>query len=260
MPASRPHRCSRSRRRTAHDRRRPEGHAPAQWGPTKFTCIEPVAAPDPRRSTSRPPAPSAARSGPPVSVPQCWDGVNLDSPDHKSHMAYPVGGCPSTHPVPFPEITVNVAYDGDRLDAPQRVGVSRRTATTRASRPATRRTPTGSTAGSLRSWRRFIKGLRPARQGLPRAPARRREHDVLGGPTQALWSACDPAGLSGLLREGARRHERSPTVLLQADPGQPVRCCAAAPRRDVKLPARSGSPIAPPIPRVTPGHQSKHAP
>ena len=20
--------------------------------------------------------------------PQCWDGVNLDAPDHKSHMAY----------------------------------------------------------------------------------------------------------------------------------------------------------------------------
>src|SRR5690349_3007618 len=24
-----------------------------------------------------------------VVFPQCWDGVNLDSPDHKSHMAYP---------------------------------------------------------------------------------------------------------------------------------------------------------------------------
>ncbi len=25
-------------------------------------------------------------------APSCWDGVNLDSADHKSHMAYPVGG------------------------------------------------------------------------------------------------------------------------------------------------------------------------
>ena len=34
-----------------------------------------------------------------VMFPQCWDGVNLDSPDHKSHMAYATGsGCPSTHP------------------------------------------------------------------------------------------------------------------------------------------------------------------
>ncbi|MEP7346739.1 MAG: DUF1996 domain-containing protein [Gemmatimonadaceae bacterium] len=44
--------------------------------------------------------------------PQCWDGQNLNSPDHKSHMAYPiyrnwpqVSSCPPTHPVPIPEIT-----------------------------------------------------------------------------------------------------------------------------------------------------------
>jgi hypothetical protein len=39
-----------------------------------------------------------------IFFPQCWDGQNLDSSDHKSHMAYPVdnyngGSCPSTHPV-----------------------------------------------------------------------------------------------------------------------------------------------------------------
>ena len=39
-----------------------------------------------------------------VFFPTCWDGVNLDTPDHKSHMAYPIqnynsGDCPSTHPV-----------------------------------------------------------------------------------------------------------------------------------------------------------------
>ena len=35
-------------------------------------------------------------------MPGCWDGVNLDSSDHKSHMAYPDGvdngQCPPTHP------------------------------------------------------------------------------------------------------------------------------------------------------------------
>jgi hypothetical protein len=47
-----------------------------------------------------------------VIFPQCWDGKNLDSPDHKSHMAYPIysnaangSKCPSTHPVVVPEIT-----------------------------------------------------------------------------------------------------------------------------------------------------------
>ncbi|ORY75303.1 hypothetical protein BCR35DRAFT_292930 [Leucosporidium creatinivorum] len=35
--------------------------------------------------------------------PSCWDGKNVDSSDHFSHMAYPTGGesgpCPTTHPV-----------------------------------------------------------------------------------------------------------------------------------------------------------------
>ncbi|RPD60379.1 WSC-domain-containing protein [Lentinus tigrinus ALCF2SS1-7] len=39
-----------------------------------------------------------------VFFPSCWDGVNLDSADHKSHMAYPIqnynsGDCPDSHPV-----------------------------------------------------------------------------------------------------------------------------------------------------------------
>jgi hypothetical protein len=37
-----------------------------------------------------------------VFFPSCWDGVNIDSADHKSHMAYPDGIdnglCPPTHP------------------------------------------------------------------------------------------------------------------------------------------------------------------
>lgn len=48
-----------------------------------------------------------------VRFPQCWDGVNLDSADHKGHMAYTLsssGGCPASHPHPIPEITLNVKY------------------------------------------------------------------------------------------------------------------------------------------------------
>jgi hypothetical protein len=44
-----------------------------------------------------------------LEFPQCWNGVNLDSANHKSHMAYPTGsGCPASHPVPIPVITYNV--------------------------------------------------------------------------------------------------------------------------------------------------------
>ena len=44
-----------------------------------------------------------------VRFPYCWDGKNLDSADHRSHMAYGVnntwGPCPASHPVHLPEIT-----------------------------------------------------------------------------------------------------------------------------------------------------------
>jgi hypothetical protein len=50
-----------------------------------------------------------------VHFPQCWDGKNLDSADHKSHLSARVGDaggrCPSTHPVPIPEITFTVRWD-----------------------------------------------------------------------------------------------------------------------------------------------------
>ncbi|HEX6703737.1 MAG TPA: DUF1996 domain-containing protein [Albitalea sp.] len=56
-----------------------------------------------------------------VFFPQCWDGVNLDSPDHKSHMSYTVNhACPATHPVPLPEITFNITYVVTQADAPLR--------------------------------------------------------------------------------------------------------------------------------------------
>jgi hypothetical protein len=53
-----------------------------------------------------------------VEFPDCWDGVNLDSADHRSHLAYstdpppagPANVCPATHPVQIPEITVFAHY------------------------------------------------------------------------------------------------------------------------------------------------------
>lgn len=45
-----------------------------------------------------------------LGFPQCWDGKNLDSPDHKSHMAYANGGCPPSHPVAIPEVSFHVLW------------------------------------------------------------------------------------------------------------------------------------------------------
>lgn len=55
-----------------------------------------------------------------LTFPDCWDGVNLDSADHKSHMAYSTGDqgvCPSDHPVKLPQLTFEAWYFGVNGDA-----------------------------------------------------------------------------------------------------------------------------------------------
>lgn len=49
--------------------------------------------------------------------PDCWDGVHLDSADHKSHMAYAkqTAGprtCPASHPVAVPMLVLEITYPG----------------------------------------------------------------------------------------------------------------------------------------------------
>jgi hypothetical protein len=49
-----------------------------------------------------------------IRFPNCWDGVNLDSPDHKSHMAYSSRGrCPASHPVELPALALIIRYPID---------------------------------------------------------------------------------------------------------------------------------------------------
>ncbi|MEV5970342.1 DUF1996 domain-containing protein [Streptomyces sp. NPDC051921] len=50
-------------------------------------------------------------------APSCWNGLHLDTPDHKSHMAYPVvkpgtndNMCPASHPVALPMIEFKMAF------------------------------------------------------------------------------------------------------------------------------------------------------
>lgn len=48
-----------------------------------------------------------------VSFPDCWDGKNLDSPNHKDHMYFSSDNgsvCPATHPKRLPTISVLVYY------------------------------------------------------------------------------------------------------------------------------------------------------
>ncbi|XP_014557563.1 hypothetical protein COCVIDRAFT_96798 [Bipolaris victoriae FI3] len=53
-----------------------------------------------------------------IIFPACWDGKNLDSPDHQSHVAYGQGSgangggaCPSSHPVKLPQIMYELMWD-----------------------------------------------------------------------------------------------------------------------------------------------------
>lgn len=58
-----------------------------------------------------------------VYFPSCWDGVNKDSADHKSHMSYPINGgydhgsCPSTHPVRLISLFFEVIYSTSQFDS-----------------------------------------------------------------------------------------------------------------------------------------------
>lgn len=46
-----------------------------------------------------------------VEFPECWDGVNLDSPDHRSHMKYSVGSaCPASHPIAIPHLQFKIRF------------------------------------------------------------------------------------------------------------------------------------------------------
>jgi hypothetical protein len=55
--------------------------------------------------------------------PTCWDGKNLDSPDHQSHMKYSGtgasggGSCPSSHPVKVPQVMYELMWDLRQIPA-----------------------------------------------------------------------------------------------------------------------------------------------
>jgi len=79
-------------------------------GPSKFSCLDSRTGLGPTSSGMPTDCAAGNMVWMTVMFPQCWDGINLDSPDHKSHMAYPGAQCPATHPVALPEVTTNVIY------------------------------------------------------------------------------------------------------------------------------------------------------
>ncbi|KAL7410277.1 WSC-domain-containing protein [Mrakia frigida] len=50
-----------------------------------------------------------------INFPSCWNGVDLDSTDHKSHMSYPIqnvdgGDCPDSHPIQLVSLFYEFVY------------------------------------------------------------------------------------------------------------------------------------------------------
>lgn len=58
-----------------------------------------------------------------IVFPSCWNGKDLDSPDHASHVAYPINGnpdtgdCPATHPIKFMTLFYEFIYSTGSLQA-----------------------------------------------------------------------------------------------------------------------------------------------
>ncbi|KAK3305219.1 uncharacterized protein B0T15DRAFT_567234 [Chaetomium strumarium] len=82
---------------------------------------------DPQRDTEsfpKQPCPGGIRSS--VIFPICWDGKNLDSPNHIDHVAHPVDGpatfavvngkCPSSHPVKIPQVHYEIVWDTTKFN------------------------------------------------------------------------------------------------------------------------------------------------
>ena len=74
---------------------------------------------DPKDTVEIPTSPDCKYIRQTVIFPSCWDGKNLDSPDHKSHVAYIRGAdkvlrggtCPPEFPVQVSQIMLEIMWD-----------------------------------------------------------------------------------------------------------------------------------------------------
>ncbi len=60
-----------------------------------------------------------------ITLNRCWDGKNLDSPDHQSHMYNTIRydgftnapACPASHPVRMPQLTYETVWDTTKFNS-----------------------------------------------------------------------------------------------------------------------------------------------
>jgi hypothetical protein len=86
-----------------------------------FNCTGPTATPGHYKdiATAAANCPVGNQIGAVISAPECWDGKNLDSADHRSHVAYSqyigqsYAQCPPSHPYVIPTFTLGIWYTVD---------------------------------------------------------------------------------------------------------------------------------------------------
>ena len=61
-----------------------------------------------------------------IIFPSCWDGKTVDTPDHRSHVAYSPSknvlandACPSSHPVRIPQLMYEIQWDTKQFNNPK---------------------------------------------------------------------------------------------------------------------------------------------
>lgn len=81
-----------------------------------YTCLQNVNTRFPE-TPDFPKAPCPAGIMANIHFPACWDGKNLDSPNHQDHMYntgkggfVPAGPCPASHPVRTPQVAFEVLW------------------------------------------------------------------------------------------------------------------------------------------------------
>lgn len=78
---------------------------------TGWSCAGDNGGPETKESSDVPTCPAGSELHLRVTFPDCWNGADLDSADHKSHMAYSTRGvCPTDHSVAVPALTFSIRY------------------------------------------------------------------------------------------------------------------------------------------------------
>ena len=96
------------------DQTRPKDAQPENTAKFSFKCVangHPVSATVPNMAEALKVCKVGQQLTAVIATPICWDGVNLDSPNHRSHTSDAISsGCPKTHPYWIPQFTMGVQW------------------------------------------------------------------------------------------------------------------------------------------------------